>query len=357
MEFKYIRNFDQSEATADMYVYAEIGGDYGVYGQPFVNEINYLVKEMGVKTLNIRINSPGGDVFEAYSIFAAINKCGVKTRSYIDGCAASCAGWIALAANEIYMAPHGKIMIHAPYIDGEMSENDKKGLEAIKDQIISIFENRTGMTRAMVETMMEGDTWLNAAECIELKIADGIDEYTPRTMPVNTLAKILNKQITETNMKQVINHLKLADNATEVEVLAKVKELESERDQYKNKAETAEAKEKELTKAVAEQAVDADIAAGKFAATDREKLIDQATNNLDAYKSLSASIPVKSASVSEAINRAKADAGKGGNVEDRTNWNFMDWLKKDRKGLEAMEKERPEEFQKLRNSYKPSAKK
>lgn len=350
MEFNFIRNFDESALTADIYVYSEIGGDYGISGQAFANEINWLVKNTGIKTLNIRINSPGGDVMEAYSMFMAINKCGIKTCAFIDGIAASCAGWIALAANEIRMAPHGKIMIHAPYNpDGDINENDRVALEAIKDQIMTIFENRTGMTRGMIEGMMQGNTWLNASECIEMKIADGLDAYTPRSMPMNTLKQVLNKQITETNMKEVKNH---SETATDVEVFAKVKELTTERDQYKNKAEAAEKRVDELNGIVAENEVDKAIAEGKFPATERENLVTQAQNNLDAFRSLVASVAPARGSVSAEIAKNKGT----GTDEDRSGWNFKDWLIKDRSGLKKMEAENNAEFIKLRDAYNPKEK-
>ena len=63
-------------------------------------------------TINVRINSPGGNVFDGVAIANAIKSHPAKTVVYIDGIAASIASIIALAGDEVVMAENAFFMFH-----------------------------------------------------------------------------------------------------------------------------------------------------------------------------------------------------------------------------------------------------
>src|SRR5882762_6191811 len=80
-----IENATGSEAT--VYLYDSIDSYYGVNAEAFVKDFNAIT----APTIHLRINSPGGDVFDARSIATAIAQHKSNVISHVDGLAASAA--------------------------------------------------------------------------------------------------------------------------------------------------------------------------------------------------------------------------------------------------------------------------
>ena len=84
----------KNEVEASLYIYDVIDEMWGVSAAAVINE---LAQAEGAPVLNIYINSPGGSVFEARAIMAAIGRFSGKTVAHIDSLCASAATSIALS--------------------------------------------------------------------------------------------------------------------------------------------------------------------------------------------------------------------------------------------------------------------
>ncbi|MCE5211988.1 MAG: Clp protease ClpP, partial [Deltaproteobacteria bacterium] len=91
---------------------------YDVIGWPF-NDASELVRSlagMTAKTITVRINSPGGDVFDAVSIFNALQSHKSKVTTRNEGLAASAASFLLLSGKEVQAYPNTMLMIHDPWV-------------------------------------------------------------------------------------------------------------------------------------------------------------------------------------------------------------------------------------------------
>ena len=95
--------------AATLYIYDVISADWGVSAMAVIDAI---AQAGDAKTLNIHINSPGGDVFEGRAIMAALRRFEGKKVAHIDSLCASAATSIALACDEVIMADGAFFMIH-----------------------------------------------------------------------------------------------------------------------------------------------------------------------------------------------------------------------------------------------------
>ena len=93
---------------AELSIYDEIGA-YGVSAKAFIAEMGAL--DTGTD-LELRLNSPGGSVFDAVAIYNALQRHDGKVTVTIDGIAASAASYIAMAGDEIVMPENAFLMIH-----------------------------------------------------------------------------------------------------------------------------------------------------------------------------------------------------------------------------------------------------
>lgn len=160
-----IRNESGSEAT--LYVYDVIDAWWGVSASQIAPTIAALDPNT---TLHLRINSPGGDVFEGRAIRTAIQQFKGKTIAHIDGLAASAATSIADAADEIEITQGGFYMIHNgwTYAMGNKSELAKtvELLAKVDASIIADYATRTGKTSVEIAAWMDAETWFSADEAV-----------------------------------------------------------------------------------------------------------------------------------------------------------------------------------------------
>lgn len=143
--------------------------------QVFREELN-----AGSGDVTVWINSPGGDCVAASQIYAMLVNYPGRITVKIDGLAASAASVIAMAGDEVLMAPTALMMIHNPatLAWGDAAEMEKviEMLDEVKESIINAYEMKTGRQRGMLARMMDEETWMNSTKAIEYGFADGLIE-------------------------------------------------------------------------------------------------------------------------------------------------------------------------------------
>lgn len=128
--------------------------------------------------ITVSINSPGGDVFAASSIYSMIKEYKGKVTVKITGIAASAASVVAMAGDKVLINPTGYMMIHNPSMVaiGEKADMEiaAKALDEIKEGIINAYAKKTGKERDEISKMMDNETWMSAQTAIEMRFADGV---------------------------------------------------------------------------------------------------------------------------------------------------------------------------------------
>ena len=164
---------EQSADSATMYLYDVIDPFWGIAAVDFNKELMALKG----KPVNLRINSPGGDVFDGRAMATAIAQHGNVT-AYIDGLAASAATYVAIAAKQVHMADGAFFMVHNAWTMGFGNKKDFadliKLLDKIDQSIINDYAKKTGKTTDELATMMEAETWLTAQEALDAGFVDQV---------------------------------------------------------------------------------------------------------------------------------------------------------------------------------------
>ncbi len=168
-------NLIKNEDGATLYIYDIISADWGVSALDVIAAIENIGD---AQTLNVHINSPGGDVFEGRAIMAAIQRFNGKTVAHIDSLCASAATSIALACNEVVMSEGAFFMIHNA---SGLAIGDKKAmrdtadlLEKVEGAIVTDYINKTGKDSAEITAWMDAETWFDAKEALANGFIDRI---------------------------------------------------------------------------------------------------------------------------------------------------------------------------------------
>lgn len=182
-----LRINNKSATEAEIVIYAAIGQDFWgdgsmISAKQFSDELKKIPDT--VNTINVRINSPGGDVFDGIAIYNRLKQHKAKKVVYIDGLAASIASIIALAGDEIKIGEGALFMVHLPwtfsYGNRMELDNTINRLMDIEEQMISIYSKKSSLGRAEIRALLESETWMNAEEAIENGFADSqVEETAP----------------------------------------------------------------------------------------------------------------------------------------------------------------------------------
>lgn len=160
---------------AEIFIYDEIGA-YGITAKAFVEEL----KGIEAERITLRINTPGGEVFDATAIYNALSEHPAYITAQIDGLAASAGSYIALSGDEVKMADNAYMMIHNA-MGGVMGEAEDMRryadqLEDINNNLADIYQRKAGNTKDHWLGLMAEETWFTAEEA---KAAGLVDEvYT-----------------------------------------------------------------------------------------------------------------------------------------------------------------------------------
>lgn len=124
----------------------------------------------------VRINSPGGDMFEGLAIYNLLLAHEGRVEAQVLGLAASAASVIAMAADEIVMGPGSFMMIHNAWGLVIGNRHDMRGaadvFEKFDGSMAKLYAARTGRTTEDMASLMDEETWLDADAAIEAKLAD-----------------------------------------------------------------------------------------------------------------------------------------------------------------------------------------
>ena len=146
----------------------------------FVDKLEGVTQE---QTVELYINSMGGDTQEAVGIMNTLKRCPAKVVAFVDGFAASAASVIAQGADEIYMPQNTCMMLHNAWwiAQGNPKELRKSAddLEVINQTIIRSYAERAGdkLSAQVLQQILDEETWLTAEQCIRYGLADGYTDY------------------------------------------------------------------------------------------------------------------------------------------------------------------------------------
>lgn len=161
--------------TAEILLYEDIGGWFGITAEAFVKEVKALGN---VDTINLRINSNGGSVFDGLSIYNYLRAHKARIEVDIDGLAASIASIVAMAGDEVRIADNAWMMIHDPWVmaagTAEDLRNTAEMMDGIRETLLDTYMKRASVGRDKVSAMMTSETWLNSSDASANGLVDKV---------------------------------------------------------------------------------------------------------------------------------------------------------------------------------------
>ena len=161
----------------EILIYSDIGPEeFGAVSAKYVKA--QLDTMQDAAEITVRINSPGGDVFDGIAIYNLLAQHPAKISVKVDGCAASAASVIAMAGDTIEVAANALMMIHNPWTmaigDSVNMRKTADLLDQIKDSIVTTYKSKVSMDDADISALMDAETWFDAQGAIDAGLATAI---------------------------------------------------------------------------------------------------------------------------------------------------------------------------------------
>lgn len=129
------------------------------------------LEKVTAKTIEVYINSYGGEVAEGLAIYNALKRHKAKVKTYVDGFACSIASVIAMAGDERYMYPTSLLMIHNvwTYASGNSADLRKVAddLDIMTSSSIKAYKEHANISEEEIKELLDNETWLTADEALE----------------------------------------------------------------------------------------------------------------------------------------------------------------------------------------------
>lgn len=185
----------------EILIYGEVGTDI-LSSQSIKAQLAGMDQD---EELIVRIDSPGGSVFEGFSIYNALKDYPGPKRCIVESAAFSIASYIAMAFSSVEIAENGYLMIHNPMVsssgDDEDHRKDADLLAKLKESMVKAYSSRTGKSEDEVRQLMKEETYYDANEAKQNGFVSQVsgDSVTSRIvarndMPYRVVASLLGEK-------------------------------------------------------------------------------------------------------------------------------------------------------------------
>jgi len=180
-------------------IFGDIGDSWwgdSVSAAQFAEDLDEIGK---VAQLEVRLNSPGGDMFDGVAIYNTLRNHPAKVVAYVDGLAASAASVIAMGADELVMGTGTQLMIHDAWALSVGNADEMRAQAAVMDQLsdsmADIYADRAGGTATEWRNTMREESWFGADEAVAAGLADRVVKREKATDDVEVAATLRQSKI------------------------------------------------------------------------------------------------------------------------------------------------------------------
>ena len=191
----------KNDASADLYIFGDICAwawqDVGE--QSGVTIVNQL-KELDVDTINVHINSYGGDVSEGLAIYNVLREHKAQIVTICDGFACSAASVVFMAGDRRVMQPASLLMIHNAWTvamgNAAQLRKTADDIETITQASVEAYKKVATISEEEIKALMDAETWILPKNAVEYGFATEIDDEDDDDEPKQSAFGVIMQKLT-----------------------------------------------------------------------------------------------------------------------------------------------------------------
>lgn len=186
---------ETKENAADIMIFGDITSWPWLKSDVSSYMLSNQIAGLDVETINVHINSCGGEVSEGLAIYNSLKNHKAKIRTYCDGFAASIASVVFMAGDERVMSNASALMIHNAWSYAQGNANDFRkeadDLEKITQLSVNAYMEHASITEEKIKELMDEETWLLPSEALEYGFATTVTGADPQAKYSQSVRKNL----------------------------------------------------------------------------------------------------------------------------------------------------------------------
>lgn len=188
--------------VADIYIFGDIVSWEWLESDVSSYTLARSIQGLDVDTINVHINSYGGEVAEGLAIHNSLKNHPAWVRTICDGFGCSAASVVFMAGDERVMNPASLLMIHNAWTSasGNAKELRKAAddLEVISSASAETYRARVNITEDQLTELLENETWIKPEDALAWGFATEILEDEAAEMPSQSARAMVFQAITGT---------------------------------------------------------------------------------------------------------------------------------------------------------------
>ena len=191
----------QNDTSADLYIFGDIcAWAWQEMGeQSGVTIVNQL-KELDVDTINVHINSYGGDVAEGLAIYNVLREHKAQIVTICDGFACSAASVVFMAGDRRVMQPASLLMIHNAWTvamgNAAQLRKTADDIETITQASVEAYKKVATISEEEIKALMDAETWILPKDAVEYGFATEIDDEDEDDEPKQSAFGVIMQKLT-----------------------------------------------------------------------------------------------------------------------------------------------------------------
>ena len=171
----------QKEDTADLYIFGDIEKwAYEPAGETSGVTIVNQLKAVTAKSINVHINSYGGDVSEGLAIYNVLREHPAQITTICDGFACSAASVVFMAGDKRIMSPASLLMIHNAWTiamgNASALRKTADDIETISQASVEAYKRTATISEEEIKALMDAETWILPETAVAYGFATDIDD-------------------------------------------------------------------------------------------------------------------------------------------------------------------------------------
>jgi ATP-dependent Clp protease protease subunit len=179
MPNKKYYSLEKSGTEANLSIYGDITSWPWLDSDVSASNLSRQLEELGdVSSINVYINSYGGEVAEGLAIYNALKRHPAQVTTVCDGFACSIASVIFMAGDKRVMNEASLLMIHNAWAfaegNAEQLRKQADDLETITNASVAAYLSKVSIEEEELRSLMDAETWLEPSKAVEYGFATEI---------------------------------------------------------------------------------------------------------------------------------------------------------------------------------------
>lgn len=187
--------------TAEITIYGDITSWEYLESDVSSYTLSKEITGLDVDTIDVHINSYGGEVAEGLAIYNALKNHPAKVRTFCDGFACSAASIVFMAGDERIMNSASLLMAHNAWssASGNAKELRKAAddLEIISDVAANAYRERVNIGNDELDALLDAESWITPEDALAWGFATAIIRQPEQAAPSQSARKLVFAKLTE----------------------------------------------------------------------------------------------------------------------------------------------------------------